>query len=137
MVPLRQRTVGGAADEAHKKVPQLGNERMPELEHRGRSLADRLCIAAVVLAIIAISVKVGATEAVRHMAAVYAPQSPMTLADPIGPRWFEDMVRDFTALGSTGVTDTDRHPHGRLPVGQPQALVRCICLQQPSPAAPT
>jgi undecaprenyl-diphosphatase len=25
------------------------------------------------------------------------------LADPIGPKWFEDMVRDVTALGSTGV----------------------------------
>jgi undecaprenyl-diphosphatase len=24
-------------------------------------------------------------------------------ADPVGPHWFEEMVRDFTALGSTGV----------------------------------
>jgi undecaprenyl-diphosphatase len=24
-------------------------------------------------------------------------------ADPVGPRWFEEMMRDFTALGSTGV----------------------------------
>ena len=24
-------------------------------------------------------------------------------SDPIGPRWFEDMMRDFTALGGTGV----------------------------------
>ena len=24
-------------------------------------------------------------------------------ADPIGPRWFEEMMRDFTALGGTGV----------------------------------
>ncbi len=25
------------------------------------------------------------------------------LSDPIGPRWFEEMMRDFTALGGTGV----------------------------------
>ena len=30
-------------------------------------------------------------------------RTPGNLADPIGPKWFEDMVRDVTALGSTGV----------------------------------
>ncbi|MBX9591975.1 MAG: phosphatase PAP2 family protein [Hyphomonadaceae bacterium] len=30
-------------------------------------------------------------------------RSPGNLADPIGPKWFEEMMRDFTAVGSTGV----------------------------------
>jgi len=30
-------------------------------------------------------------------------RTPGNLADPIGPRWVEEMMRDFTALGSTGV----------------------------------
>ena len=30
-------------------------------------------------------------------------RTPGDLADPIGPRWFEEMMRDFTALGGTGV----------------------------------
>ena len=30
-------------------------------------------------------------------------RTPGNLADPIGPRWFEEMMRDFTALGGTGV----------------------------------
>ena len=30
-------------------------------------------------------------------------RSPLDLSDPIGPPWFEEMMRDFTALGSTAV----------------------------------
>jgi undecaprenyl-diphosphatase len=30
-------------------------------------------------------------------------RTPDNLSDPIGPKWFEEMMRDFTALGSTGV----------------------------------
>jgi undecaprenyl-diphosphatase len=30
-------------------------------------------------------------------------RTPGNLADPIGPVWFEEMMRDFTAIGSTGV----------------------------------
>ena len=30
-------------------------------------------------------------------------RSPGDPADPIGPKWFEEMMRDFTALGSTAV----------------------------------
>ncbi|MER9581159.1 phosphatase PAP2 family protein [Mesorhizobium sp. M0276] len=30
-------------------------------------------------------------------------RSPSDLSNPLGPVWFEEMVRDFTALGSTGV----------------------------------
>lgn len=31
-------------------------------------------------------------------------RNPDDLADPIGPRWVEEMMRDFTALGGVGVT---------------------------------
>jgi undecaprenyl-diphosphatase len=30
-------------------------------------------------------------------------RTPGDLSDPIGPKWFEEMMRDITALGSTGV----------------------------------
>ncbi|MGE0313519.1 MAG: phosphatase PAP2 family protein [Lautropia sp.] len=30
-------------------------------------------------------------------------RTPTDLSDPIGPRWFEELMRDFTALGGTGV----------------------------------
>jgi undecaprenyl-diphosphatase len=30
-------------------------------------------------------------------------RSPGDLSDPIGPRWFEEMMRDITALGGTAV----------------------------------
>lgn len=30
-------------------------------------------------------------------------RNPANLADPIGPRWLEEMMRDFTALGGIGV----------------------------------
>jgi undecaprenyl-diphosphatase len=34
---------------------------------------------------------------------IVALRAPGDLADPIGPAWVEEMMRDFTALGSTGV----------------------------------
>jgi undecaprenyl-diphosphatase len=34
---------------------------------------------------------------------IVALRTPGDLADPIGPPWFEEMMRDFTAIGSTGV----------------------------------
>jgi undecaprenyl-diphosphatase len=34
---------------------------------------------------------------------IIALRTPGNLADPIGPKWLEEMMRDFTALGSTGV----------------------------------
>ena len=30
-------------------------------------------------------------------------RNPQDLSDPIGPRWFEEVMRDFTALGGTAV----------------------------------
>jgi undecaprenyl-diphosphatase len=34
---------------------------------------------------------------------IVALRTPGNLADPIGPKWFEELMRDITALGSTGV----------------------------------
>jgi undecaprenyl-diphosphatase len=34
---------------------------------------------------------------------ILALRTPGNLADPIGPAWLDEMMRDFTALGSTGV----------------------------------
>ena len=36
-------------------------------------------------------------------AVLLALRNPTDLSDPVGPRWFEEFVRDITALGSTGV----------------------------------
>jgi undecaprenyl-diphosphatase len=47
-------------------------------------------------------VRAGGTRAFDEMI-LLALRTPQDLADPIGPRWLEEMVRDFTALGSTGV----------------------------------
>lgn len=44
----------------------------------------------------------GTTEAVDR-ALLLLLRSPQDASDPLGPKWFEDMMRDFTALGSTGV----------------------------------
>lgn len=44
----------------------------------------------------------GSTEAVDR-AVVLKLREPADLSDPVGPRWFEEMCRDFTALGSVGV----------------------------------
>jgi len=44
----------------------------------------------------------GATRAFDEWL-LLALRTPGNPADPIGPKWFEEMMRDFTALGSTGV----------------------------------
>ncbi len=36
-------------------------------------------------------------------AVLLALRNPADLSDPLGPRWLEEMVRDFTALGGVGV----------------------------------
>ncbi len=44
----------------------------------------------------------GSTRAFDE-AVILAMRMPGNLADPVGPLWFEEMVRDFAALGGTGV----------------------------------
>jgi undecaprenyl-diphosphatase len=60
--------------------------------------------AAVVLAFATLGRAVGAgsTRAFDE-AILLAMRAPGNLADPVGPLWFQEMMRDFTALGSTGV----------------------------------
>ncbi len=36
-------------------------------------------------------------------ALLLALREPDDISDPLGPRWFEEMIRDFTALGGSGV----------------------------------
>jgi undecaprenyl-diphosphatase len=38
--------------------------------------------------------------------AVLALRNPADKSDPLGPRWFEEMMRDFTALGGYGILTT-------------------------------
>lgn len=44
----------------------------------------------------------GETRAI-DTAILLALRTPGDLSDPLGPGWFEEMMRDFTALGGTGV----------------------------------
>ena len=44
----------------------------------------------------------GDTHAIDE-ALILALREPGNTNDPIGPRWFEEMIRDFTALGGTGL----------------------------------
>ncbi|SRR5581483_390840 len=56
----------------------------------------------LVFALLANAVGEGSTRAFDEWLLV-ALRTPGNLADPIGPVWLEEMMRDFTALGSTGV----------------------------------
>jgi undecaprenyl-diphosphatase len=73
-------------------------------------LIERLTLFAVIFAAsllflfarLASAVRRGSTEDFDEWL-ILALRSPGDLADPIGPRWLDAMMRDFTALGSTGV----------------------------------
>lgn len=70
-----------------------------------RGMLLTMVVAAVLLfvfALLADEVAEGDTRAFdeRALLALRAAGDP---ADPIGPRWFEEMMRDFTAIGSAGV----------------------------------
>jgi undecaprenyl-diphosphatase len=74
------------------------------------SRAEPVTLAAVIVgaaalfafATIANAVGRGGTPAFDEWLLV-ALRTPGDLADPVGPAWLEEMMRDFTALGSTGV----------------------------------
>jgi undecaprenyl-diphosphatase len=74
------------------------------------SRVERVTLVAVIAAAAALfafakladSVGDGGTRAFDERV-LLALRTPGDLADPIGPKWVEEMMRDFTALGSTGV----------------------------------
>ena len=72
-------------------------------EHRG-ALAVLAAIAGGLWAFIELSEEVleGETHAI-DTAILIALRTPGDLSDPLGPGWLEEMLRDFTALGGTGV----------------------------------
>ena len=53
-------------------------------------------------AVLAEEVVEGETHTLDQMV-LLAMRNPADSSDPLGPRWLEESVRDFTALGSTGV----------------------------------
>ena len=74
------------------------------------SWIERMTLSAVILAAsllfafarLANAVARGSTHAFDEWL-IIALRTPGDLADPIGPKWLQEMMRDFTALGSTGV----------------------------------
>ena len=69
-----------------------------------RTLVALLMVAALLLVfgVVANEMKAGETRAFDN-AVLLAMRNPANHADPIGPKWFEDAVRDVTSLGSTTV----------------------------------
>jgi undecaprenyl-diphosphatase len=51
---------------------------------------------------VATAMQVGTIKSFDEML-LLALRNPADLSDPLGPAWLEEMARDFTALGSTGV----------------------------------
>ena len=71
---------------------------------------ERVMLVGVIVAAGALFVFARLADAVREGGTLafderllLALRTPGNLADPIGPKWLEEMMRDFTALGSTGV----------------------------------
>lgn len=59
---------------------------------------------AFIWAFIALALSVSAGDTLQvDRSIILALRNPLDLADPIGPRWFEELMRDVTALGATGV----------------------------------
>lgn len=71
---------------------------------------EKLAIAAVLLIVFFVLAFYSLADAVHEgetarfdQAIITALREPGNLADPLGPPWFEEMMRDFSALGSNGV----------------------------------
>jgi undecaprenyl-diphosphatase len=94
--PELLRRIGGHPGFARLMTRVAGVERM--------TLITLILAAGVLLAFakLADAVGDGGTRAFDEWLLV-ALRSPGNLADPVGPQWLEEMMRDFTALGSTGV----------------------------------
>ena len=69
-----------------------------------RTLATLLALVTLLLVfgLVANEMNAGETRAFDN-AVLLAMRNPANHADPIGPKWFEDAVRDVTSLGSTTV----------------------------------
>jgi undecaprenyl-diphosphatase len=69
-----------------------------------RTLGTLLVLATLLLVfgVVANEMNAGETRAFDN-AVLLAMRNPANHADPIGPKWFEDAVRDVTSLGSTTV----------------------------------
>src|SRR5262245_39006512 len=92
------------------KVRPVRGQRMIAALVGRRGRIGRVTLSAVILAAslllgfasLANGVTTGSTHAFDEWL-IIALRTPGDLADPIGPKWLEEMMRDFTALGSTGV----------------------------------
>ncbi len=102
-----------------RRLAERARAALPSLQHDGAALARRtfelakaeLALLAAILVLagglwgfisLADDAWEGETEGFDR-ALVLALRNPADLSDPLGPRWFEEMVRDVTALGSTFV----------------------------------
>jgi undecaprenyl-diphosphatase len=88
----------------------LGRATRPPLVTRAAVRLEPVALSAVVLAAGLVLVFVRLANVVSNAGTpafdewlIVVLRTPGNLADPVGPRWLEEMMRDFTALGSTGV----------------------------------
>jgi undecaprenyl-diphosphatase len=94
----------------HRLVQWVGRHPLLLVLVARVSRAERITLVSVIVAAvllfafatIANAVGRGSTHAFDEWLLI-ALRTPGDLADPIGPMWVEEMMRDFTALGSTGV----------------------------------
>jgi undecaprenyl-diphosphatase len=94
-----------------RKLAQRAGDRAPVAGLIARvARIERLTLFAVILAAGILFLFARLANAVRRGSApafdewlIIALRTPGDLADPIGPGWVEEMMRDFSAMGSTGV----------------------------------
>ncbi|MDB5642100.1 MAG: phosphoesterase PA-phosphatase related [Hyphomicrobiales bacterium] len=96
-------------------LPWLQGNRAPMLTHFSKALSYAARLERGVLAVLALvatglfafvqladEVMEGSTHGFDSRVLLMF-RNPQDLSDPIGPRWFEEVMRDFTALGGTAV----------------------------------
>jgi undecaprenyl-diphosphatase len=96
--------LSSVAERAHARLPKRARAWLP-MARREAALLAALALAAASLVLFAQltdEVLEGETHAFDE-AILLALRSVTDPADPLGPGWFEDMMRDITALGSLGV----------------------------------
>jgi undecaprenyl-diphosphatase len=98
------RRLGSLAQHAHARLPQRARVWLP-MARRELALLAAIALAAASLVLFAQltdEVLEGETHAFDE-AVLLALRHSADLSDPLGPGWFEDLMRDLTALGSLGV----------------------------------